>query len=823
MNTDEILKELDELFEKNEPQKAEELLLSSIEEAEAGNEFDAVLILTNEAMGYYRESGQNMKAIDMCHKALDLVNVLGLENTIPYATTLLNIANVHRSAGLLNESLQYYKMVLPIYNNNKDIDPLYTASLHNNMSLLYQEMNEFGDAKKELLKAADIVNALSDAKYEQAVTYANLANTCTVLKQNEEALNYAGKAINIFEEIGARDSHYSSALAALGSIHYSMGNYEAALNYFNQSKEIIKENLGTENQQYERIVQNIEVVQKTIDEEAEEILANAPIQEKEEEIEKTDIPKEETLDLIDTDIKGMELCEQYYKIHGLTMLQKYFPEYREKIAVGLFGKGSDCFGFDDTKSRDHDFGPRFIMLLDKETYEEIGESLQICYDNLPTEFGGIKRIETFHGRDRAGVFVIEDYFKSILGTNLCTQNTYEEWANTPAYALAAAVNGKLFTDDAGIVTKYREELKKYYPTAIWYRKLAQAMALFSQSGQYNLFRMLERGQNVSAVLSKAECLREAMHLSYLLLREYAPHDKWLFKGLEELSGTIGGVDIHATHGVISLIAKLADIPVDMAHEKELREDIETLAVLFADELTMQNIVGLSDVYLDANTTEIMIKSNAMLEADDLKDDTNVIYNLAQIVAKIEFEAFDKVKNEGGRASCQDDWTTFKYMRMSQYMTWDQDMLLQYIYDFKISLSKGRNLIEEKYARMMKSTAPEEYAKFADKLPQISDDKNAIIEEIVRMQVEWMEDFSDRYPRLAQNARYIHTSDDNMFDTSYETYLRGELGTYSDKMLELYGRYIVEHATSGKNLAEEIIMNTVHFYGYETFEEANEKI
>ncbi len=822
MNTDEILKNLDDLFEKNEPKAAEELLLSSIEEAEINNEFDAVLILTNEAMGYYRESGQNMKAIDMCHKALDLVNVLGLENTIPYATTLLNIANVHRSAGLLHESLQYYKMVLPIYNSNKDTDPLYIASLHNNISLLFQEMNEFQEAKKELLKASEIINGIPDAKYEQAVTYANLANTCTVLKQNEEALNYAGKAINIFEEIGTRDSHYSSALAALGSIHYTMGNYEASLNYFNQSKEIIKKNLGTENQQYERILENIEVVEKTIDEEADKIIETMDASKPKEE-EKTKLPKEEIIDLVDTDIKGMELCEQYYKIHGLTMLQKYFSEYREKIAVGLFGKGSDCFGYDDKKSRDHDFGPRFVMLLDKETYENIGESLQICYENLPDEFGGIKRIETFHGRDRAGVFIVEDYFKSILGTDLCTDNTYEEWANTPSYALAAAVNGKLFIDEVGTATKYREELKKYYPKAIWYRKLAQAMALFSQSGQYNLFRMLGRGQNVSAVLAKAECLREAMHLSYLLLREYAPHDKWLFKGLENLSGSIGGVDIHATHGVISLIAKLADMPIDMAHEKELKENIETLAVLFADELTMQNIVALADVYLDANTTEIMIKSNAMLQADDLKPDTDVIYNLAEIVAKMEFEAFDKVKNEGGRASCQDDWTTFKYMRMSQYMTWNQDMLLQYIYDFKINMSKGRNLIEEKYARMMKSTAPEEYAKFKDKLPEISEDKNAILEEIVKMQVEWMESFAKEYPRLAANARYIHTSDDNMFDTSYETYLRGELGTYSDKMLELYGRYIVEHATSNKNVAEEIIKNTVHFYGYDSFEEANEKI
>lgn len=133
------------------------------------------------------------------------------------------------------------------------------------------------------------------------------------------------------------------------------------------------------------------------------------------------------------------------------------------------------------------------------------------------------------------------------------------------------------------------------------------------------------------------------------------------------------------------------------------------------------------------------------------------------------------------------------------------------------------MIEEKYARMMQSTAPQEYAKFEAILPSISEEKRAIMEEIIRMQVEWMENFALRYPNLAKNARYIHTSEDDAFNTSYETYLRGELGTYSDRMLELYGRYIVEFATSNRNVAEEVIKNTVQFYGYTSFEEANEKL
>ena len=86
----------------------------------------------------------------------------------------------------------------------------------------------------------------------------------------------------------------------------------------------------------------------------------------------------------------------------------------------------------------------------------------------------------------------------------------------------------------------------------------------------------------------------------------------------------------------------------------------------------------------------------------------------------------------------------------------------------------------------------------------------------------MEEFAGEYPALADNARSIHTAEDNPFDTSYETYLRGELGTYSDKMLELYGRYIVTYARGGKNLAHDIMLNNVKMYGYGSLEEAEKK-
>lgn len=187
--------------------------------------------------------------------------------------------------------------------------------------------------------------------------------------------------------------------------------------------------------------------------------------------------------------------------------------------------------------------------------------------------------------------------------------------------------------------------------------------------------------------------------------------------------------------------------------------------------------------------------------------------IEQIVLS-EWEAFDKVQNEGGRASCQDDFETFSIMRKSQYMTWTDDMLNEYLYHFTNSYNNGRNLITEKYGRMMESTAPEKYEEIKDHFIPLSDERIALQEAIISVQVSWMEEVASKYPNIARNARSIHTYEDNAYNTSYETYLRGELGTYSEELIAMYGRFIVDIEKQGQNLAFMTMNNTAILYGYE---------
>ena len=193
------------------------------------------------------------------------------------------------------------------------------------------------------------------------------------------------------------------------------------------------------------------------------------------------------------------------------------------------------------------------------------------------------------------------------------------------------------------------------------------------------------------------------------------------------------------------------------------------------------------------------------------------------IIDIEWEMFQNVKNEGGQADCQRDQETFRIMRYSQFKTWNENLLESYYGDLKEGQETGWNLLMEKYARMMASTAPDKYKEIEHILPPLDAQRVELMEEVIRVQVKWMENFAREYPVLARQARLIHTSEDQENETSFETYLRGELSTYSDHTFKLYCEFIIDLVKKNQNLTKMIMTNTAKFYGYDSLYSAENRI
>ena len=62
-------------------------------------------------------------------------------------------------------------------------------------------------------------------------------------------------------------------------------------------------------------------------------------------------------------MKGLDISREYYEEFGRPMLERDFPELMPYLAAGLFGSGSECLGYDDEVSLDHDMEPGFMLLL----------------------------------------------------------------------------------------------------------------------------------------------------------------------------------------------------------------------------------------------------------------------------------------------------------------------------------------------------------------------------------------------------------------------------------------------------------------------------
>ena len=114
-------------------------------------------------------------------------------------------------------------------------------------------------------------------------------------------------------------------------------------------------------------------------------------------------------------MKGLELCRLYYEQVGAPALKERFPEVMSRAAVGLSGQGSDCLGLDDEFSRDHDFGPGFIVWLNEADYELCGAALQSAYEALPREFMGFERKPTRTGAQRVGVMTTGSFYSYYIG------------------------------------------------------------------------------------------------------------------------------------------------------------------------------------------------------------------------------------------------------------------------------------------------------------------------------------------------------------------------------------------------------------------------
>lgn len=587
-DTQQFLNGLDAIFDRHAAAtEAGPYLEQAMVDAENAGDEAGLLTVLNETMGFYRSQGRHKDNQWIVQRALELAARMGLTTgtSEAWATTLINCATAMRAAKQYDQAEDLYHQAQDVCRHSLAPTDRRLAALHNNLSMLYSETNRPDKAELELREALRIIEASSvnpDEDIDVASSHTNLALTLLTEHKLEGAHWHAAKALDIYKTGHLEHSaHYASALAGYAQVCFAEKRYADAVAGYRHALDVIEECYGKDTDYWRITEDNLRQAESQAQAAGIDIVPNdttdattASAQEATNagtsRQNPTDAPVMPTALVSDSaatatsvvGISGLKLARAFWTQVGKPMLSAKYPQYVARIAVGLVGHGSECYGFDDAYSQDHDFGPRFCLWLSDEDYTAIGEQLQTDYDALPRDFSidaqghaafstNTSAIATDHGTPspitpraqgvnrRDGVFRIGDFFESITGYRTApAQTSPHEWLMLDEATLAAATNGEVFADPTGQFSKTRQGFKDM-PDDVRLALISKRLGMIAQAGQYNLPRSLKRDDDAAAWLSIHEFVNAASSLVFLInvpmVAGYLPYYKWQFAALRKLS------------------------------------------------------------------------------------------------------------------------------------------------------------------------------------------------------------------------------------------------------------------------------------------------
>lgn len=582
-----FLKGLDAIFEAHEgATKAEPYLLQAMDDAENAGDDAGLLTVLNETMGFYRSQGRHEDNQWIVQRSIELALRMRLEGTEAWTTTLINAATSMRAAGRYDQAEDLYRQAIDSAKATLSPTDRRMAALHNNLSMLYSETGRPEQALHELEAALRVLEAASvdpSNDIDIAATHTNIAlillelpaderhtgssgetehagapsnrmtppatspgsptdNNTPAAARLDEAMRHARRSLDIYRTAGQEHAgHYASALAGYAQVCLAAGHADEAVRRYRQALTVIEENYGRDNDYYRITAANlVQAQEQTAESELSGVIATPGTATPDAAASSGTVPSDTTPTHT---IPGLKLARAYWNEYGKPLIVERYPEYQGRIAAGLVGHGSECYGFDDELSHDHDFGPGFCLWLTDEDYAAIGERLQADYESLPDTFMGFgPKSQTARAQGagrRVGVFRIGDFFESITGYRQAPPaDRPHEWLILDEPTLAAATNGEVFADPLGAFSKTRQGFK-LMPEDVRLSLISRRLGMIAQAGQYNLPRMLQRGDGAAAWCAINEFAEAVASLVFLINTPvsagYMPYYKWRFAALRRLS------------------------------------------------------------------------------------------------------------------------------------------------------------------------------------------------------------------------------------------------------------------------------------------------
>jgi hypothetical protein len=242
-------------------------------------------------------------------------------------------------------------------------------------------------------------------------------------------------------------------------------------------------------------------------------------------------------------VLGLELSRRFYFEAVLPILERDFTDVEH--AAALIGHGSEILGFDDERSRDHQWGARVqLFVRNAGRADEISRTMaaELPRDiaGFPTHFGpteekgtvALSRLDAGPINHGVETLALREFLRNEIGVDPLEGLTVADWLVTPTQRLLECTAGEVFVDEIGDLTRVRK-LLAWYPHDVWLLVMAGHWRRIAQLEHF-LGRTGSRGDDLGSRVIAASLVRDLMRLALVQERRYPPYWKWLGVAYAEL-------------------------------------------------------------------------------------------------------------------------------------------------------------------------------------------------------------------------------------------------------------------------------------------------
>ena len=482
--------------------------------ARESNDVPLLCRTLNDYGGVLRNTGRYSDAEEVLLEAKDLVKSYSGYYSAAYITTLLNLGTSYLDRKALTSAITILNEALDLSKRLGKKDILY-ASILNNLSVANIQMKNYFAAYEYQLDAIDILEREESSRVKLAISYSNMAEISRHLGRLEEYKHYIDIAKSLLlSSLGESHPLYSILLNNVATSLYSSGNIDEGISLLLKIIPLIERTYGNNSKIFNLANDNLKLLMTKSNNQYEQHFNNIG-----EELNNCSLYDENFMSNSYNSDSTFERTRLFLKDEVYPILKTEYPELLMRLCGALTGKGSECLGYDDELSKDHDYELKVQLFVTNDDYFRYEKAISERFSSILT----------------GNVYLIpySDFFRKYTRSSTGPK-TIKEWRLIPEEFLVNATSGQIYFDNLGEFSKIRNHIKNSYPKALWLRNLSYYCIKLGQAGQYNYSRLLKRKDVVGAMLAVAETIEMIISIIYVLNKEFKPFYKWQYKRLCEL-------------------------------------------------------------------------------------------------------------------------------------------------------------------------------------------------------------------------------------------------------------------------------------------------